>query len=491
MFKSLIAELPRDKDYPARQFTIDCLTRVLDGTLYDHLQYSFYTEQNEAGEYVKLKDRRPSSRSNLCRVVVDNSVSLLFSEGHFPTVDCDDRDTALALNKLIKEIKLNQTFVNAATVGSVGSVAIFLRIIKNRVFVDVMSTQYLTPVWQADAPDTLQAVQERFKVKGADLKAQGYTIADDDLTATFWYGRDWTDQTENHFLPLKIDGDMSGVPDSDAFKPDLDKTVSHNLGFVPVVWVKNLPNGDNIDGGCTFKAAIDTMIEIDYLMSQGSRGLRYSSDPTLVIKDNSLDDGNIIKGGGNALKIAPEGDAKMLEINGSASVAMEGWIKMLREQALESIHGNKASNDKVAAAQSGRAMELLNQALIWVADKLRISYGEGALLDLLNMIVLAADKHGLVNKKGEKITLNSKADLSLRWAKWYSPTATDRQADAVAVVTLTEGAILSQETATKAIADEYDIEDVTAERALVDKESQAALAATQNQLNQNPAVPAV
>ena len=33
---------------------------------------------------------------------------------------------------------------------------------------------------------------------------------------------------------------------------DTTKTVSHKLGFVPIVWLKNLPGGNGIDGEPTF-----------------------------------------------------------------------------------------------------------------------------------------------------------------------------------------------------------------------------------------------
>ncbi len=45
----------------------------------------FMRREAQAGEYIPLRLRRPSVRYPLCRTVVEDSVSLLFSEGHFPT----------------------------------------------------------------------------------------------------------------------------------------------------------------------------------------------------------------------------------------------------------------------------------------------------------------------------------------------------------------------------------------------------------------------
>ena len=117
MFKTIQETWPSDKDYSARQFRLSMLTRVLDGTLYDNLKYAFHTEQNDSGEYIPLRERRPSVRYNLCRLVVDDSVALLFSEAHFPKVECGPNNEIVrdALQRLIKECGINEMMIGAAT----------------------------------------------------------------------------------------------------------------------------------------------------------------------------------------------------------------------------------------------------------------------------------------------------------------------------------------------------------------------------------------
>jgi hypothetical protein len=238
-----------------------------------------------------------------------------------------------------------------------------------------------------------------------------------------------------------------------------------------MVWVKNLPCGENdIDGAPTFHdEAIDTQIEADYLLSQGGRGLKYQSDPTLHIKEPAFGNtGAVVKGAANAITTDAEGDAKLLEINGTAAAAVMDWVKALREIALEGMGGNRSNADKLSAAQSGRAMELMNQSLIWLADKLRISYGEGALLELLCMIVRASSKIPLKTKRGDAIDkMSEKEPISLRWPAWYPPTYADKATQATTLDELRGGGLLSQQTAVKTIADSYDIEDVEKELAAI------------------------
>ena len=90
MFETICDTVPTDTGMPARVARLDILRRVLDGTLYDNLPYQFHEERNGAGEYVPLRMRRPSVRYGLCRIVVEDSVALLFSAAHFPTVECAD-----------------------------------------------------------------------------------------------------------------------------------------------------------------------------------------------------------------------------------------------------------------------------------------------------------------------------------------------------------------------------------------------------------------
>jgi hypothetical protein len=459
MFETICDLIPRDGDYPPRTRMLDILKRVLDGTFYDVLPHQFHEERSAGGEYIPIRNRRPSVRYALCRVVVEDSVSLLFSEGHFPTIDSTDASVRDAFVDIVKETRLNQVMTEAAIRGSVGSVALLLRVLSKRIFVSVLDTAFLTPTWSVAEPDTLASVTERYKVSGSVLLAAGY----EDLTdpdAEFWFMRKWDATSETWFLPAEVSN--SGTP-----MIDESRSVRHNLGFVPVVWIRNLPGlsatGSTDDGACTFRAAIETQIEIDYQLSQVGRGLKYSSDPTLLIKEPASADREIIKGAGNALVVGEKGDARMLEIGGTASAAVIDYVRTLREFALESVHGNRANADRVSAAQSGRALELLNQGLIWLADNLRISYGEGALLQLARMILRAAQTYP-VNILGESAgPLNPAARLTLKWPRWYAPTADDRQKDAQTLSTLAASGQISRETAVKSIADTYDIADVAAE----------------------------
>ena len=473
MFKTLQQTFNPDSDLPARSFRLQMLARVVNGTLYDNLKHRFETEISANDEYVPLRERRPSVRYRLCRLVIDDSVSLLFDEGHFPKIECENESANEIFEALGKELNLNLLMIDAATRGSVGSVAIWLRVLENRPFLSVLDTPFLTPIWKKMAPDTLEAVLERYKVKGKDLRASGYAIEDKDAEQMFWFARDWTETEEVWYQPQKDSDYKEGKP----LIRDEVNTVKHSLGFVPIVWIKNLPGGDTIDGAPTLPdEAIDTAIEIDYQLSQAGRGLKYSSDPTLLIKEPAMgQNDDFIKGAGNAMVVSQDGDAKMLEINGTAIEAVINYVRLLRELTIESMHGNRSNSEKQASAPSGRALELMNQALVWLADKLRISYGEHGLLALMQMILKAHAKVPLMLKSGEKLPpIEPKTPIYLRWPRWYAPTMQDMLDRSNTLRTLCDSGLMSRETAIKVLADEYDIEDVAAEKLLADADMKAA-----------------
>lgn len=462
MFTTLCGLVPTDPHHADRTRRLAILKRVLDGTLYDVLPFEFHEERGAGGEYIPLRLRRPSVRYPLARIVVDDSISLVFSEGHFPTIDCSDQRVRAAFADLARETALNQVMMEAALRGSIGSVAILFRVLKGRVFFRVLETLYLMPEWDPQAPDELLRVTERYKVPGRELLARGYHGLD--AQAEYWFHRAWDCEEETWFLPEPV------AAGARAPRRDPARSVRHGLGFVPLVWVKNLPGGpdgvESVDGACTFRAAVETGIEIDYQLSQAGRGLKYSSDPTLLIREPAGAEGEIVRGGGNALIVSEKGDARLLEIDGTASAAVIEYVRTLRELALEGVHGNRASPDRLSAAQSGRAIEMMNQGLVWLADNLRVSYGD-ALLKLARMVVAASHLYPL-RILGQPIEpIPPTVRLGLIWPRWYAPTSEDRGRDAQTLRTLAEAGLISQETAVKTIADVYDIEDVPAELARI------------------------
>jgi len=453
------------KGLAARSARLLNLRRVLDGTMYDVLPHDFSEEYSGAGEYIPLSRRRPSVRTNLCRTVVDDSVSLLFGDTHWPSFRATDQNTSDALNAFARCAGLRTLMVEAATRGSVGSVAILVEAIDSQLAPTLLDTAYLTPRW--DALGRLLSVQERFIVQGADLAASGYSIPDDMAGALYWWQRTWTAQECEVMQPQPVSSDKSASIDA-------ERSSKHGLGFVPVVWIRNLGGASGeADGACTFEKAIDTVIEADYLLSQGGRGLRYASDPTLVLKAGREESGAPARQGGaaSALTLPPDGDAKLLEINGAAADAVLTHYRELRALVLEQLHGNRAHSDKISAAQSGRAMEMMCLPLIWLTDRLRQSYGESGLLCLLRMVCQfsAALADGVLIDGERRKDLDS-TGLCLHWPPWFDPTEPELLALAQGLVTAVDGGLIANQTACMIYAARIGVADASEEWAKIKAE---------------------
>lgn len=116
-------------------------------------------------------------------------------------------------------------------------------------------------------------------------------------------------------------------------------------------------------------------------------------------------------------------------------------------------------------AQSGRAIEMMNQGLVWLADNLRVSYGD-ALLKLARMVVRGFQPLPAARLFGQPVApIPPSARFGLIWPR-RAATSEDRARDAQLRPHSAKEPI-SQETAVKTIADVYDIEDVHAELARI------------------------
>ena len=177
--------------------------------------------------------------------------------------------------------------------------------------------------------------------------------------------------------------------------------------------------------------------------------------------------------------VSQSGDAKLLEIGGTASAAVVEYCRALREMALEQVHGNRANADKLSAAQSGRALELMHQALIWLADQLRQSYGEDGLLALMRFVVRVSRKIPLLIDGEPMAPIPDKVKVSLRWPPWFALTGEDMVQQANGLVTLRVGGLISRETGVKIAGETLDIEDVPAELARIVADEKEILAGKQ------------
>lgn len=508
-FKKLY-EPKRDKDFSMRSFILALYRRVLDGTYYDILPEAYNARSSSSVNILEpdkftfqtsgMSQRRPSVRSSLCSVVVDESISFLFDDEHFPRITSDDEVLALFLAKIVDESFLQDAMMSVAYDGSVGSGALLVRLSQGKYYYESLLTEYCTPYFNPEAPDELIGLCEQYKVYGNELIAKGYTEDGIEPEKIYWFRRDFTPTEEivykptlakDAILPTTVDWQaMVYKSFSDGTKTynqngkeivssrkvsilerDELRSCNHNIGFVPIVWVKNLPGnihgvqGNAIDGACTFAKAIDTTTELEYQLSQCGRGLKYSAEPILFINDPNYGiTGTIDKSKGGVIVGDENSDAKMIEINGDGCRAALEYSEQLRQIALENIHGNRSSPKKTTFGISGKSMQMFDHPLILLAGKLRISYGQRMLRHVLRVIAKMATKNPVIldgNIFDKKF--NENASIKLIWSQWFPESAEEIQTKTNTAIAAKDAGLITTETAAASIANSFGINNVDKE----------------------------
>ncbi|BCK75792.1 hypothetical protein EMQ_1398 [Acetobacter aceti NBRC 14818] len=334
--------------------------------------------------------------------------------------------------------------------GAVGSVAILVQAIENELVVELKRTCFLEPTFSLLDPRKLVYVREQYIVDADGLKKAGFGEFPD---GNYWFTRDFTEFETIWYDPIPVE--YSADKNTQLIR-DEARCTQHGLGVIPIVWIKNLPSADPNapDGKCTFSAGIDAMIDADYLLSQTVRGLRYSSDPTMVLSVDEYQISNgltssFTKDASHAIALPQGSDAKLLEINGTGAAAALNMWQALRSLALEAMHGNRAHGDRVSAAQSGRAMELMCLGLTWLVGRLRRSYGDCGLVSVINLITLITQKFPDLKIAGQSYGELQAKNISLVWPAWFEPTFGDMQTIANAVQSAKTAGVVSMDTAVR------------------------------------------
>lgn len=455
-------EIKRKLRYPdgvsARYKTLDALDRLLDGTLYDELPHPFDREYEDGFRYVPLEERRPSVVYGLPRIIADECSSLTFGEGHAPSVRCGSDDAGdeaseAAIAEIIQMADVWSVMLQAVHLGSVGSVAAVVRALDDGTpYISLVKGKYARPIFDPRNPRRLMGLVQQYPVTATQLQQRGYDVPGGD-NDSFWFRSEIDDKQETQYRPLPNDAFQKiGDKNSGArWVPDRERSGAHRFGVTPVVWMRNGAADDVIDGPATFAPIVHLVVKMDYLLSQIARGVRFSADPLLVIKSGEMlslaaADGagaSIVRDPSSALELPAGADAKLLETTGKAIEGGREFVRLLREYALEVVGGMRSSADQATGPQSGRALEILHQALVWLVERMRLAYGDRGLVPLLRLLLIGVKRGALEFEGVNPATLSPDVAMRLVWPSWWTPRGADLQAQATALQTLAGGSMKS------------------------------------------------
>lgn len=465
MFKSITEAIEYPSWAGARFKRLDVLDRVLDGTLYDHLQFDFYTEEGHNGDYIPIQQRRPSVNSGFASQIVGVLARKLFSGRHAPRVTHDNEEYAELIRHVIAQGAVYEKMLTAAIYGSVGSVAMTFALIEGVLKIDVWRAKYCRPVFSPTGG--LRALRVCYTTGGAALLAEGFETDRDGERITdsdsYWYAREYSTTSETTFVPVSSDDWNPEEHSWGALVPAVE--VVHGFGFVPGVWITNAPGGIGYDGNSTFGMVLNNIVEMDYTLSQLGRGIRYSAAPQLVVIGDMDNGDDFQRGPSMVLKLrASRGDgdektgasdAKLLEMVGNGTQVGINYIEELRKVTLEAISASIKKHE-IKGALSGRAMEVSDDAFYDLAHMLRNSYGDSGLVPLVSKIMMA---YKVVGMLPPEIGEDEVTAFGLRWPRLYPSTPSDELQMVESLVMAVQNGLIDNDTAMSYLWAQMDLED--------------------------------
>jgi len=457
-----------------------------------YLPPGFYDAGGQMGD-IPLKFRKPTAPLYLGRVIVARFTSLLFSSKRHPRITSDDPRTEDWLTGFAEATRLWSMMSRARTYGgAMGSVAIGFKIVDGKPFVEVHDPRWCV----ADFDDRSELTVSKFEKRYQFPEEVTDRLTGERVTQWYWYRRVITKQSDIVWPKVLIEDNQEPIWEDEKFSQ-----VDHKFGFCPIVWVQNTPMDDDMDGDPDCHGIFDTIEAIDMLWAQTCRGTIANCDPTLGITSDA-EFSSVKKGTGNALQVEKGGSIQYLEIEGSGAEAAMKLADKLEEKATMVARCVLDVNfDGPARTEMETSTNYSN--MIEQADELREQYGERGVKRLLEMVLTVAAMHqktwidwegpvpqlvrGLIKLPKKRVVqedgsvvwqeraLGVGEQIDLHWPQYFTPSL-----DSVAKAVTASGeakqyALIDEESATKFVAEYFQIEDIRGTIARA-KAAQAAMA---------------
>ena len=260
---------------------------------------------------------------------------------------------------------------------------------------------------------------------------------------------------------------------------NVESTIHHKKGFVQGVWIKNGIKVDSDDGRSYLKDTLDWLDDLNYFSSKESNAIFHSLYPTLVgygvspedfestMKGMMSVDKARVEGGSSFVatsKPPNEASLQFLENSNSGLTLSEQYLQR-NINILQHILKITLHNPEVLLgyAQSAEAMKMLNQPLIEEINRMR-PFLEKGFCDLLSYLEIVAE--GLEWNVPQGTFKSSDKE----WGELFRATESDKAQRTTTASTATQGRFLSRETATKYVAQDFNISNAEEELRRIDEE---------------------
>lgn len=454
------------------------------------------TGPTDAVDGLLAKDKRPTAPTNIGRVVTKRYTGLLFSEKRRPAVRVmNDPDTEAFLEAVREQAYFwSQMRACRNKGGSQGSVVVTVSCRDGEFAYEVHNSKNVTPVWL-----------DRARLKLAGVLIMQRSIREEDIVAEDGKveGTAAVLYLSRRIITKDVDVVYKDVRADMAREAgwEIQSQVRNNFERFPGVWIQNEAESDDQDGDADCEGAWNTIDANDRILAQCHSGTLNNLDPTLVTKTDptevqQLGPGQVVaKGSANGIEVGSKGDAKLLEMT---AAGIEAALKLSDKYEQNICHLTGVvlfDENDVAAAQSGRAMEMRHAPMLERADDFRVQYGR-AIVELMKITVMIARTFmtavlQLVTATGQAAIGKFQFDLpprdvdgkqvphslgpggyiSLEWGPYFAPTASDTSQDIKNSASAAAAGFVRKVTAARPVAKSFGVQDVEGEVAAATAEA--------------------
>ena len=441
-----------------RNYDLDLYDAYYEGRQYDGLQDWESAAQQD--EYVAVRARKPRVIYNVSKILTDRVAAKLIGSKAFPTFKIeDDPDATQFFRTAAKACNLRKAMLDPIKKCLTNGSCLVRFYIKNGVpKIEGYNTKHCWP--KLDETGELESVEIRYVFEDEqDRDAQG--------------------NAKQKWFKLLLEKDCDTSFDNPEYReggglPDFQVTerVQHDLGWVQAEWFRTREDKFSVDGYPLCADILSFIDELNYSLSQTSQAVSYGQEPQLTVKGmNEEELEELIKSSAKAWALGRDGEANFLETDlGGVKVAQEQREHMAKLM-MDIVRIVIQDPEKMTAnAQSGRALEVLNQPLVELIDELRTVF-EPSIRNLLIKVSMTMLE---MMARGEETILEapegyipSSLDLVLHWPPIFPPTLADITAMTTAANTASAGNLISRESLTRWLAGVFEIEDIEEELAKI------------------------
>jgi len=437
-----------------RRDDLDVLNQYFDNTQYNGLS-DWEMAKDSKDQYIPIRKRKPRVIVPLSKMLACRVASKLIGHSVFPKMLIEeDPDATLFFSSVIKSSEIKSKIIDPAKAMLVTG-SVFMRFFLNgpKLELEWYNSNNCYPEFDD------QGELERVRVQ--------YVFTDrEDIDE---HGR-----PKEKWFRLDVSKTSDTLYDNPEFKDNAEpvfkpvNTVEHNLGFVQGEWFRTTIKRNEPDGYSLLEDILPLVDELSYSRSQTSTTISYNQDPQVWFKGMDEEEINtLIRSSTKSWNLGRNGEVGALETNLNATQVAEEDRDKVRLLIQDVVRVIMLDPEKVVGhAQSAKAMEVLHGPMIELIDELRPVFQKNLvkMVQKMSLVMLFQASRNIPTPiQIPPGYTPSSFDLVVNWPKVFPMTMQDLLQKVQVVTSATSANVISRETGTRYLAEDFGVENVEEE----------------------------